>query len=53
MTSTATPIPAHLTVVAWPDPIVEALGFPPDQAYSEPPAVARPSGGQPLRGVLN
>ena len=35
MTSTAAPIPAHLTVVAWPDPIVEALGFPPDHPYSE------------------
>ncbi|MGH9226729.1 MAG: hypothetical protein ACRD2W_23730 [Acidimicrobiales bacterium] len=35
MTSAATPIPAHLTVVAWPDPVVEALGFPPDHPYSE------------------
>ena len=35
MTSAATPIPARLTVVAWPDPILEALGFPPDHPYSE------------------
>lgn len=35
MPATNTPIPAHLTVVAWSDPIVEALGFPPDHPYSE------------------
>jgi hypothetical protein len=33
MTSSDT-IPAHPTVVAWPDPVVEALGFPPDHPYS-------------------
>lgn len=35
MTSTDTALPAQLSVVAWPDPIVEALGFPPDHPYSE------------------
>ena len=34
MTSSYT-IPTHLTVVAWLDPVVEALGFPPNHPYSE------------------
>ncbi len=35
MSSANTPIPAQLTVVAWVDPVVDALGFPPHAAYSE------------------
>jgi len=35
MPSTDTPIPAQLTVVAWPDPVVDALGFLPHDPYSE------------------
>ena len=35
MRSTDTPIPAQLTVVAWPDPVVDALGFLPHDPYSE------------------
>ena len=35
MRITDTPIPAQLTIVAWPDPIVDALGFPPHDPYSE------------------
>lgn len=35
MRITHTPIPAELKIVAWPDPIVDVLGFPPLEAYSE------------------
>ena len=35
MRSTDTPIPAQLAVVAWPDPVVDALGFLPHNPYSE------------------
>ena len=35
MPSTNNPIPAQLAVVAWPDPVVDALGFPPHDPYSE------------------
>ena len=35
MRTTDTPIPAQLTVVAWPDPVVDALGFLPHDPYSE------------------
>jgi len=35
MRSTDTPIPTQLRIVAWPDPIVDALGFPPHDPYSE------------------
>ena len=35
MTSTAMPIPAQLTVLAWPDPVIDALGFLPRHPYSE------------------
>ena len=34
-TATNTRIPAQLTVVAWPDPVVDALGFLPHDPYSE------------------
>ena len=33
MRTTHTPIPAQLTVVAWPDPVVDALGFLPHDPY--------------------
>ena len=29
------PIPAQLKVVAWPDPVIDALGFLPHDPYSE------------------
>jgi len=32
---TDTPIPAQLSVVAWPDPLIDALGFPFHHCYSE------------------
>ena len=35
MPTTDTPIPSQLTVVAWPDPVVDALGFLPHDPYSE------------------
>jgi hypothetical protein len=35
MRTTDTPIPAQLSVVAWPDPVVDALGFLPYDPYSE------------------
>ena len=35
MRSTDMPIPTQLTVVAWPDPVVDALGFLPHDPYSE------------------
>ncbi len=35
MRITDTPIPAQLTIVSWPDPIVDALGFAPHDPYSE------------------
>ena len=35
MRITDTPIPAQLTVVAWPHPVVGALGFLPHDPYSE------------------
>lgn len=35
MRSTDTPIPPQFTVVAWPDPVVDALGFLPHDPYSE------------------
>jgi len=28
-------IPAQLAIVAWADPVIDALGFPPNHAYSE------------------
>jgi hypothetical protein len=28
-------LPTHLQVVAWPDPVVDRLGFPPQSPYSE------------------
>lgn len=34
-TDTNTPIPAQLTVVAWPDPVIDVLGFLPHDPYSE------------------
>ena len=41
MRSDDTPIPTQITVVAWADPIVDALGFPFNHPYSE--LVALPS----------
>ncbi len=35
MPTHTTPIPAQLTVVAWPDPVIDALGFLPHHPYSE------------------
>ena len=35
MPSTNNPIPAQLTVVAWPDTVVDAVGFLPHDPYSE------------------
>lgn len=35
MTVPTTPIPARLTVVPWPDPVIDALGFAPHHPYSE------------------
>lgn len=35
MPGTDLPIPARLAVVAWADPVVEALGFLPQHPYSE------------------
>lgn len=32
---TKPPIPAQLSIFAWPDPVVDALGFPPHDPYSE------------------
>ncbi len=30
-----TSLPAHLHIVAWPDPVIDHLGFPPQSPYSE------------------
>ncbi|MDQ6782725.1 MAG: hypothetical protein M3063_04645, partial [Actinomycetota bacterium] len=30
-----TPLPAQLRIVAWPDPVIDALGFVPHDPYSE------------------
>jgi len=35
MSTTDNPIPARLSVQAWPDPVVDALGFLPHDPYSE------------------
>ncbi len=58
MPSTNTPIPAQLQVVAWPDPVVDELGFVPHHPYSE--LIATPSLGpasvlawRRLAGTLN
>ena len=50
MRTTDTPIPAQLTVVAWPDPVVDAVGFLPHD-----PANARsgPSATLPLPTIAS